>query len=58
MKISFCRHEEPGKIESGPEKGMSADFLTEQGIQKAVERGKYIPHEYIIDLLQNNLISS
>ncbi len=48
VTVSFCRHEEPGKIEEGPKKGMSADFLTEQGIKRAVERGEKIPNKYVL----------
>lgn len=44
MTITFSRHEEPGKT---PE-GMSADFLTEEGIKKAKARGKEIPHQYVM----------
>lgn len=38
LKFVFRRHEEPGKT---PE-GMSADFLTEFGTQRAKERGKVL----------------
>lgn len=36
LEIEFCRHEEPGKT---PE-GMSADFLTEKGKERAAAKGK------------------
>jgi len=47
--IEVSRHEEPGKIMEGPKAGMSADFLTEKGQQRAADKGRGIEEVYLKD---------
>lgn len=47
--IEVSRHEEPGKIMEGHKAGMSADFLTEKGQQRAADKGRGIEEVYLKD---------
>lgn len=46
--FEFGRHDVPGKIKEGPKKGMSADFLTDEGKQNSADRGYMISEENVV----------
>jgi hypothetical protein len=47
--IEFSRHEVPGKITEGPKAGMSADFITSEGRDRAAAKGKTIGEKAVKD---------
>lgn len=47
--LEFMRHETPGKITEGPKAGMSADFLTPEGQERARAKGPAITEPAVKD---------